>query len=550
MVSFLKSSPVLQPKIPLARVSSNPQPSRLASLSPDFSLEVLKIANAGVEFLEGAQDYWSSKGLMEGYGEGVSLWTHHLGDQLIGAHPVVQATTGSLMGVGKILGAIPFGLGHWIHQSAREAVDHNLHKGIKTFVSIPIQGFTEGLKFLWQQGVNWSGGNISETTFGVADEVSTTLGTAVLMALGIKSIHTGGTGMIQGLKSIEITLPPLATAHGQVGAAYPAGSMSGLGSLTEGLVYMSGTQDPPGHPPSSKRLAPVDFKQLTKDAAQDKDAMAALGYFAKRGEPEAIAGLLELVKAHSENAQRKLWDLTKEGSESALDGMLQLFRQDGNSSVFGGLYHFAARKPISKVILEFRRLDLEAVLTQAEFQKNRCGILSIKSLAGEIPAVEALAHLAKQGNQKAVSALNDLVFDATLTGNVSARIRAFELLTQTPEIPKFAKTWAKNRAFRFLPVELGTRLLNWLIQESVKDPKIAQALVEGNGRIDWLEGAGSIPEIYASADYRPIFQLAKQDQRYVSLLRHARKKMSETPEGMLKGAELKSILAKLGVGNR
>lgn len=233
----------------------------------DPSLEVFKFCDTVVKFLEGAQDYWSSKGLMGGYGEGVTVISNHLEESLQNSNPITQATAGSFLGVGKILGAIPFGLGHWVHRSMRDTVDHDLGTGFKTFVSIPVEGFVEGGQFLLNQVQKWGQGEISGSTFGVADEVSTTLGTAALMAFGIKSIHTGGKGMINAIKNIEPATPALATATGHaMPGPLVSEALAGPGPMAHGLVYMAASKkEPVGSKTSSKKTRGSQAKKPIDD---------------------------------------------------------------------------------------------------------------------------------------------------------------------------------------------------------------------------------------------------------------------------------------------
>lgn len=249
MTSFSKYSPVF-PTHGAAKPLQEPiaQPY----LAPDASLEVLKFTNTVVDFLEGAQDYWSNKGLMEGYGEALTLATEYLGDCLEEANPLFQASLGSSSAAVKLMGAIPFGMGHWFHQGLRDGVDHGFWSGVETFCSIPVDGFISGADYVGKQLMRWSHGEIAPTTFGAAEEVTTTLGTAVLMLFGLRAIYRGGSGMSQGLKKLESPSPVLATATGQVlPVVGGAEAITGGGPMAEALIYMSGIKKGDSPDPSS-----------------------------------------------------------------------------------------------------------------------------------------------------------------------------------------------------------------------------------------------------------------------------------------------------------
>jgi hypothetical protein len=264
MTSFSKYSPVLPTH---GWAKPLPEPLEKAYWAPDASLEVLKFANTVVDFLEGAQDYWSGKGLMEGYGEALTLATEYLGESLEEAHPLIQASLGSSSAAVKLMGVIPFGMAHWFHQGLRDGVDHGLWSGIETFFSIYAKGIINGADYVGSQFHRWSHGEISPTTFGAAEEVTTTLGTAVLMCFGLRAIYRGGSGMVQGLKNIELPSPALATATGQVlPVVSGAEAMTGGGPMVEGLIYMSGMKNvkngdgpDPSSPGHSKPKQPLEM---------------------------------------------------------------------------------------------------------------------------------------------------------------------------------------------------------------------------------------------------------------------------------------------------
>lgn len=249
MTSFSKYSPVFPTH---GAVKPLQEPIVQPYLAPDAGLEVLKFTNTVVDFLEGAQDYWSGKGLMEGYGEAVTLGTEYLGDCLEEANPLFQAGLGSSSAAVKLMGGIPFGMAHWFHQGLRDGIDHGFWSGIETFCSIPVEGFISGADYVGSQFKRWSHGEIAPTTFGAAEEVTTTLGTAVLMFFGLRAIYRGGSGMVQGFKNIQSPSPALATATGQVlPVAGGAEAIAGGGPMAEALIYMSGMKKGDGPGPSS-----------------------------------------------------------------------------------------------------------------------------------------------------------------------------------------------------------------------------------------------------------------------------------------------------------
>lgn len=212
-------------------------------LMDDSSLEFLSFSNPVFEFLHEARHYWSKKGLLAGYIEAINPAVEYLQDSSQDANPIVQACLGSTAGVANLMGTIPFGLAHAIHESVRDFIDKDLGTGVETFGSTYVEGIREGAKYLLHQVDNWSHGKISPSTFGVAYEVSTTLGTAVLMFLGIKGIHRGGSNMIQGFKQLEIPQPTLATNLGALPPVALAGeTLGGLGPMRDGLIFMAGNK--------------------------------------------------------------------------------------------------------------------------------------------------------------------------------------------------------------------------------------------------------------------------------------------------------------------
>jgi hypothetical protein len=286
-----------------------------------LSTSFLRVTNDIADFYDGMRDYWSNRTLMQGYGEAAKDITEVVENATRNSNPLLQACAGSSLAVAKMMGGIPIGIDHWVIETARSTVHHGVGSGLKTLLGTSIEGFVDGGKFVINQVKKWSHGEISNSTFGVADEVATTLGTAGLMFLGIKGIHTGGTGVFNAIKNIEIHTPSLAYTTGQVMpvAAVSVGAIQG-GPLATGLVYMNSTNNPPNG--GSKERSGDIQKKLRRDELSQMDVetvvkMSALPELRSKilaakivsGDIQALQALLKLIKEGDKFPQKELLKL-------------------------------------------------------------------------------------------------------------------------------------------------------------------------------------------------------------------------------------------------
>jgi hypothetical protein len=370
-------------------------------MTTDFTASFSRITNEVEDFYDGMREYWSTRTLMQGYGEAAKDITELVEDATRHSNPLVQACAGSGLAIAKMLGAIPIGIDHWVIETARSTVHKGYAAGFKTLIGTPIEGFVDGGKFVINQVKNWSQGNISSSTMGVADEVATTLGTAGLMFLGIKGVQSGGTGLVNGIKNIEIHTPSLTYVTGQVmpGASVSAGAISG-GPLGTGLVYMSSTNNPSDGSPSNSGQGGIDIKRVTDQAATDPNALGALKYLAKNGNPEALGGLVELARKDPEKFTKELKQLAEDGLESSAERLDQLAWDEKHVIAWKYLLDLGRRKNPGAVRM-FKRKDLQRVLNQDPI--NRANILEIRAGAGDAEALQALLQLAQNGDEAALS---------------------------------------------------------------------------------------------------------------------------------------------------
>ena len=269
----------------------------------DLSTTLTRMTNDITDFYDGMREYWSTRNLMQGYGEAARDITELIEDATRHSNPLVQACAGSGLAVAKMVGAIPIGIDHWVIETAKSTVHHGIGAGFKTLVVTPIEGFVDGGKFVVNQAIKWSHGEISSSTMGVADEVATTLGTAGLMFLGIKGVQSGGTGLVNGLKNMEIHTPALAHATGQIMpvVSVSAGTIQG-GPLAMGLVYMNSANGGEGRLDvqtewDSHDLFQMDVETVEKMSALPELRTKILVTKIASGNIEALQALLRLIKA-------------------------------------------------------------------------------------------------------------------------------------------------------------------------------------------------------------------------------------------------------------
>lgn len=160
-------------------------------MSSTLSASFLRLTGDIADFYQGMREYFSNRTLMQGYVENARDLTQLIGEGTRGFNPVVQSCLGSGLAVAEKLGAIPIGIEDWILETARSTFNQGVPAGFKTLISTPIEGFISGGKFIGNQAEKWSRGEIDESTFVVANEISATLGVAALMFFGIKAIPAG-----------------------------------------------------------------------------------------------------------------------------------------------------------------------------------------------------------------------------------------------------------------------------------------------------------------------------------------------------------------------
>lgn len=291
--------------------------------------------NGLYDYNQDLKSYWSSHTLMEGYAEAAHENKTIIQEATKDSPPLIKAVAGCHPLI-ELLAGIPVGITHWINETAHAGIKKNPWEGFKTFASIFIHGVVDSGKFVVNQAGNWSRGEIPEDEFGIAEEVTTTLGTAALLFFGLKGAYNGGNGMISGLgalvKNTKIgPTPAMAMANGGI-VASPAptavGMTSGVGPVGIELTYMVGKKPDSGKGPSEKGERAPEGSKTEKTIENTDDWVAynlirALDLNRRRG-PEPLPPVTDRVIKETAKELVPLWAENPAHFISFLDAMTGL----------------------------------------------------------------------------------------------------------------------------------------------------------------------------------------------------------------------------------
>lgn len=179
-------------------------------------------------------DYWSKHTLEEGTLASLTAATEFVQESVQGMHPLIQATAGTGMGVVNLLGGIPLGLYSWGKQVAQE-LSKGLVMTLKKFYEVPANGFIIGAQYVYAQSLKgaavtkqiYHGGVYQVNPWEIAYGVTMTLGTAVILVLGAKTL-VRGVGAIKAAKVTPSNVADLAKFGKAVGDTGKGFMMMGI----------------------------------------------------------------------------------------------------------------------------------------------------------------------------------------------------------------------------------------------------------------------------------------------------------------------------------
>ncbi len=185
-------------------------------------------------------------------------------EKVQGRSPILQATVGSTMAAVRLLGEVPVGIYDWGSQVVEE-LPHGPQKTFFTFLEVPIKGMIKGADFFCTHLEQWGkGGLAKKNSYEIAEEITLTLGTGLLLFLGGRGAVRGasqiGKGMAGGL-GFNANSPKLAKA---VVMSDVALIKTGAAQATAGIMLMEANLPEKASTNSSPEKAPTEPRYDTE----------------------------------------------------------------------------------------------------------------------------------------------------------------------------------------------------------------------------------------------------------------------------------------------
>lgn len=165
-------------------------------------------------------DYWSTHTPGEGYAEFAEEASQLVKESVADQNRYVQSSAGSALGVTLLAGSIGAGLFEWGYRVVAAKFEGKIPA--VELVRFPVEGIIGGAVSVYETGKKWINEGIPEDNYDASYEVTSTLGTAVLLAGGARAVAKGGVGFARNLSglaksaAVEESFPHIANRGGIV----------------------------------------------------------------------------------------------------------------------------------------------------------------------------------------------------------------------------------------------------------------------------------------------------------------------------------------------